>query len=104
MELEPVAVFYAEKFEPWRLLGDYKLIDGLIKKYPEGFDVKVSRHGTYHFRPTSVPQDPSIESYGIYVAEDNVYRVTSSLYGRKRKPRKKKDQPDLGTDEETSKT
>lgn len=101
---QTIATFRAEKFEPWRLLGDYALIDQLAKQYPGGFDITVSHHGIYHFRPTSVPQDPSITSYGIYVCDQDVYRITSSLYGKKRKPRTKKGEPGLGTSEEKPKT
>ena len=105
MQPETVAVFHADKFEPWKLLGDYKLIDQLIKQYPEGFDITVSRYGVYHFRPSFVPQDPEISSWGIYVGGGDVYRITSSLYGKKRKPRKKKDASSaLVNEAETTKT
>ena len=104
MQAETIAVFTADDFKPWKLLGDYTLIDRLIKQHPEGFDVRVTRHGTYHFRPTSAPQDPSISSWGIYVAEENVYRITSSLHGVKRRPRKNKASPDLVNEAETTKT
>jgi hypothetical protein len=103
-EPKHVKTIRADKFDAWRMLGDYKLIDDLIAQYPEGFDMTVSRQGVYHFRPNDSDYDPDIVSFGIYVYGDRVYRVTSSLFGRQRKPRKRKGQPVLGTGEETSKT
>lgn len=101
---ETVINIRAKNFEPWKLLGDYALVDAWIEKYPHGFDITVERQGTYSFRPSSTPLDPSITSLGIYVTEFNVYYVTNSRHGVRRKPRAKKGQPDLGTGEETFKT